>query len=244
MKIIFSPSKGMKFREVKKIENSCEILFSEKSEKLVEILQGFSKEKMGEVMKIKGELLERTYENYKNYKNLEKYRAIELYSGVSFSNLEPHNYSAENFEYMRGHLRILSALYGILTPESLIREYRLDMTMRVGDFSLYNYWKEAIEKSFEPGELVINLASGEFSKMLDRKKYQMVDIEFRQKDGDKLKNISTEAKKMRGQLLDFMIKNRIISTEEIENFSTAGYSYSKELSDGSKLFFVKSEFEN
>lgn len=239
MKIIFSPSKGMEFRKIAPLKNSSEIQFPEKTAELLKILKNFPKEKIAEIMKIKGPLLDLTYDTYQNFYDLPKHRAIELYSGVSFKNLDPENYSEESIIYMEKYLRILSALYGVLTPETLIREYRLDMTMKMGDFSLYNYWKSSVAQEFEPGETIINLASGEFSKLLDRKKYHMIDIEFRQQDGDKLKNISTEAKKMRGKLLDFMIKEKLTSPEGIKKFSQEGYIYSSSLSSSDKIFFLK-----
>lgn len=243
MKIIFSPSKGMKYREIENLVEEREPLFPEKTENLIRILKSFSKEELGKIMKLKGELLDRTFENYANYETLSSHRGIELYSGVSFGNLNPESYDKESLEYMENHLKILSALYGMVTPTTLIKEYRLDMTMKIGDFSLYNYWKDS-KTPFQDRETIVNLASGEFSKMLDRKRYGFIDIEFRQKieldlEGSEFKNISTEAKKMRGKLLDFMIKNRVTKIEDILNFEEMGYRYSKELSEEKKLFFVK-----
>lgn len=239
MKIIFSPSKGMNYRKIKNLKDEKNIIFPEKTENLLRILTNLSKEEISEIMKIKGDLLEKTFENYREFENLLYHRGIELYSGVSYSNLDLDSYGDEELEYMKNHLRILSALYGAITPETLIREYRLDMTMKIGDFSLYNYWRDSIEKIFQEGETILNLASGEFSKMLERKRYHMIDIEFRQVQGEKIKNISTEAKKMRGKFLDFMVKNRIEEIEKLKSFKEFGYNYSQDISQEGKMFFVK-----
>ncbi|MGL4403312.1 MAG: YaaA family protein [Fusobacteriaceae bacterium] len=238
MKIIFSPSKGMKHREIENLRGKKEILFSEKTENLLDILRGFSRDEIAQIMKIKGGLLETTFQNYGNFDTLSSHRGIELYSGISYSNLNPESYSEESLKYMEKYLRILSALYGVITPETLIKEYRLDMTMKIGDFSLYSYWKDSVEKIFEEGEIIVNLASGEFSKMLEKKRYHMIDIEFRQLEGEKVKNGSTEAKKMRGKFLDFMIKNRVEEIEALKGFEASGYSYCEEMSGEVELFFV------
>ncbi|MGL4568340.1 MAG: YaaA family protein [Fusobacteriaceae bacterium] len=239
MKIIFSPSKGMKYREIRNLRGKKEMFFSEKTEKLLEILKSFSRDEIAQIMKIKGGLLESTFQNYRNFETLSSHRGIELYSGVSYSHLNPESYTEESLEYMEDHLRILSALYGAITPKTLIREYRLDMTMKIGDFSLYSYWKDDIAEIFQEGETIINLASGEFFKMLERKRYHMVDVEFRQVEGEKVKNGSTEAKKMRGKLLDFMVKNRMEEVEKLKSFHELGYSYCEDMSGEGKLFFIR-----
>ena len=239
MKIIFSPSKGMKYRKFTNLNTEKQMLFPEKTERLVDSLQKLSKSELGIALKIKGSLLDETFIRYNNFYTLPKYKAIELYNGVSFSHLQPEEYSLENIEYLKNHLTIFSALYGILSPETLIHPYRLDMTAKIEDFHLYSYWKSSIEFFFEKDECIINLASSEFSKLLDRKRYHIIDIEFRQSYDGLLKNISTEANKMRGKLLNHLVKNQIVNLELLKSFSLDGYLFCKTLSKDNKLFFVK-----
>ena len=48
---------------------------------------------------------------------------------------------------MEENLRILSALYGILTPLTELKEYRLDMVNSVfSEKSLYEIWKKEMDK--------------------------------------------------------------------------------------------------
>ena len=61
-----------------------------------------------------------------------------------------------------------------------------------------------------------------FSKILDYKKFKVIDIEFRQKIDEKLKNISTEGKKARGMMLNYMTLNSIEDIEKIKKFSEDG----------------------
>lgn len=241
MKIIFSPSKGMKYRELNNLKTEKQPFFLEKTEVLVNAIQNISKEKLGETMKIKGSLLDETFIRYKTFWNLPEYKAIELYNGVSFSNLEPEKYSPESITYLLKYLIIFSALYGALSPDTLIHPYRLDMTIKIDNFQLYNYWKSSIEGLFTKEEIILNLASSEFSKILDRKIYHVIDIEFRQNYDGKLKNISTEAKKMRGQLLNYLIQHQITDLTILKTFSQNGYSLCNELSEENKIFFIKNQ---
>ncbi|MBC2855441.1 YaaA family protein [Cetobacterium sp. 2A] len=239
MKIIFSPSKGMESKKIKNTELKKEFYISDKTKELLETLKNLNKIEIGNIMKIKGELLEKTYFNFQNYNSLACQPSIGLYSGVSFKSLNIEKYKDSNFNYMEEHLRILSAFYGVLTPFAEIKEYRLDMTMKILSESLYSFWKNEVSKSFEPNEIIVNLASAEFSKMIDRKKYKVIEIGFGQLQNGKIKSISTEVKKMRGKMLEFMIVNEVEDIELLKNFTVDNYVYSLEFSKEDSLNFIK-----
>ncbi|MGL5123801.1 MAG: YaaA family protein [Fusobacteriaceae bacterium] len=238
MKIIFSPSKGMKFKNTKNLFQSTDVFYKEKSEFLIEKILKLDLENFSKVFKIKGVLLDETYKKFKNRK--EKKEALFLYNGVSFKNLEVENYNSESLKYAQKHLRILSALYGPMRPLDKISEYRLDMTIKIMKESLYCYWKKEIEEEFFQDELIINLASSEFSKMIDRKKYKnILDIEFKQNKNGELKNISTEGKKARGLFLNYMIKNKIEDINLLKKFNLDNYLFLESESNEKKYLFLK-----
>lgn len=240
MKIIFSPSKGMKYKNLK-FDTNKELIFPDKTNFLMNSLQKFSIEDIEKIFKIKGKILEETYNNIKNYTNLEKYESINLYDGVTFRQLELENYSLKQVNYLTKNLLIFSALYGVVFPNTLIKPYRLDMSINFLEENLYKYWKRDINNYLTTfsDEIFINLASNEFSKILDYKKFNIIDIEFRQLIDGKLKNISTEGKKARGMLLNYLVKNEIFDIEVIKNFSENGYSFSFQNSTEKKMIFIK-----
>ncbi|WP_300358248.1 YaaA family protein [Fusobacterium sp.] len=240
MKIVFSPSKTMKFKEIN-FSSSKEIRFLDKTDILVKRLKEFSIEEIGKLFKLKGELLEKTYENIRDFSSLESSEALSLYDGVTFRQLETDRYTENNIDYLNENLFIFSALYGVLSPNTKIKPYRLDMTISFLDESLYKFWQEDINNYLEKyrDEVFINLASKEFSKLLDYKKFKVVDVEFRQNVNGTLKNISTEGKKARGMLLNYMTINNILDVEKIKEFSEEGYRYSEENSSEKKIFFIK-----
>lgn len=238
MKIIFSPSKGMNYQNIKISNTNLSPIFFNKTNLLINNLQDMDLENLSKKLKIKGSLLEKTYENYQNFFELPEYPSILLYNGVSFKNLELDEYTCKEFDYMVEHLRIFSALYGILCPNTLIREYRLDMTSKIIDESSYNFWKKEINEYFSKDETIINLASNEFSKILDRKLHTILDIEFYQLKETGLTTSSTEAKKMRGKFLNYMIKNQVSQLELLKEFSQENYTFSVELSSAHKFIFI------
>lgn len=240
MKIIFSPSKTMKYKNINfKVIKAIE--FSNHTETLIKKLKTFSIEEVGSFFKLKGKLLEETYSNIQNFEILSECEALSLYEGVTFRQLEIEKFTDKEIEYLNKNLFIFSALYGVISPNTKIKPYRLDMTINILEESMYKFWSKDINNFLESysTEIFINLASKEFSKILDYKKFKVIDIEFRQKIDEKLKNISTEGKKARGMMLNYMTLNSIEDIEKIKKFSEDGYRFSPENSTENKLFFIK-----
>ena len=239
MKIIFSPSKTMKHKNIN-FSTEREIDFIAKTNFLIDNLKTFSQNEIANLFKLKGKLLEETYSNIQDFEKLSKYTALSLYDGVTFRQLEIEKFSSKELEYLNENLFILSALYGAISPNTLIKPYRLDMTVNFLEESMYKFWSEDINRYLEKysTETFINLASKEFSKILDYKKFKVIDIEFRQAIDGKLKNISTEGKKARGMLLNYLTLNSITEIEKIKEFSEGGYKFSPENSTETKLFFI------
>ena len=217
-----------------------DFLFSKETVNLYHILQKLSKNDLGNTLKIKKDLLNKTYEDYQlalNDKPLLK--AIDCYKGVVFEQLEIETYTLSEKDYMNHNLVILSAMYGALSPKKAVFPYRLDMTAKINDINLYNYWQNYINHYFNEEELIINLASKEFSKMI--KNVNFINIEFYEKAKDgKLKVISYNAKKCRGAMVNFFIKNLVTDIEEIKKFTFEGYEYNQEISDEFNFKFIKS----
>lgn len=240
MKIIFSPSKGMENLIIENPLKSTQPLFIEKANFLSNILSNLSIEDFEKKFKLKDKLLQESYNTATNKENGIEKEALLFYNGVSFRQLELERYSKDEFSYAKDYVFILSALYGVLNSLDRIKAYRLDMGIKILDESLYSFWKKEIDEFFEREDLIINLASNEFSKMIDRKKQpNIIDIEFRQTVNGEIKNISTEAKKARGLFLNYMIKNKIVDVTKLKEFNLEGYSFSEENVNSHKLIFIK-----
>ena len=245
MKIIFSPSKEMREENIfenKKIEFT-ESKFKDKTNILIGILKEKSLSEIENIMKLKGKLLNKTYKDIQDYDKLKFIPAISMYYGVSFKELNLEDYSEKSLEYLKNNLLILSALYGILLTFDLVKKYRLDMTMSIIDKGLYNFWKkdinDYISNILSKDEVLLNLASGEFSKLIDNKKISMINIDFKEEKDGVYKSVSTYSKKARGQFLNYLIKNQIANLEDIKKIKLDGYSLNKDLSDEKNLIFTR-----
>ncbi|ERJ11218.1 YaaA family protein [Haloplasma contractile] len=236
MKIIMSPSKTQDFsKDLSLVTTTRE--FKTKTDELLDIINDLSKEDIATIMKIKGTLLEDTYQNYQNYVNLPTNKAITSYTGAVFKGLEIDHYTKTEQDYLNDHLRILSALYGVLKPTDEIKPYRLDMKMKILDEGLYSFWTETITELFKKENLIINLASNEFSKLI---KLPMITINFKEHKNGIYKVIGAYAKKARGKMIHYMIKNQVQDIETIKQFNTDGYAYNRDLSSEKDFIFTRS----
>ena len=87
--------------------------------------------------------------------------------------------------------------------------------------------------------VLVNLASHEYSKALQLHKtpIKVITPIFKDYKNEKLKVISFFAKKARGRMVNFIIKNKIVNTEDLKLFADDGYKFAEE--DSGKLLFTR-----
>lgn len=173
----------------------------------------------------------------------ERYQAINLYHGLQFRYLKD-GLSKEDVTFLDGSLRILSARYGVVKPLDGIRHYRKDFTTK----GLYRAWGDEIYQVLaEENHVILNLASAEYSKTITRYATDddhIISVDFleRNNKGD-LKKHASISKKGRGQLVNYIARNRITRIESIIAFDDLGYRFSEELSDNVNWVFIRPKDE-
>jgi len=195
---------------------------------------------IGLIIKL-GQLLIENWEKIQKFQESVTYHAMDLYQGLAFRSFKQVANWAEHRDYAVKHIRILSALYGAISPEECVKPYRLDLTMnlKVEGLTLKKYWKERITTSFEKGECVVNLASSEFSSLFSRKDYEWVDVDFFEKKEGVLKQHSTISKKARGKMAAWMMRHHIQDKVALQNFDLDGFTFDASLSKENYYCFVK-----
>ena len=165
----------------------------------------------------------------------------DVYNGINASSL-----SIEDLDFAQNNVRMLSGLYGVLRPLDLIQPYRLEMGTKLGNVhgkNLYDYWGSDISEVLNEDEekLIVNLASNEYFKAIDKKilKAQILDIVFMEKKNDTYKVIGIYAKRARGLMINYIIRNRLTDAELLKDFSDEGYLYNQELSSDSSWVYVR-----
>ncbi|MFR7350322.1 peroxide stress protein YaaA [Peptoniphilus sp.] len=237
MKIIFSPSKEMSFQSPYKEATT----YSDKTNQIMDVLQILNKNEIKKIYKISDKVADEVANYINNFDSEESYRAIEMYTGLAFRKFDIDSLNKDERAYLDDHLLILSAFYGPINPEKLVRPYRLDMNtgIKINSVSLKNFWKDEFNEAFYEGETILNLASDEFSSLIDRKNFKIYDFDFFEKKDGKLKSHSTISKKSRGLMLNYICKNKIENLEDLKNFNLEGFRFDEGLSTESKFTFIK-----
>jgi hypothetical protein len=174
--------------------------------------------------------------------------ALFAFTGDVYAAIEKEKYDENDLAYAQDHLRILSGLYGILRPLDLIQPYRLEMKTRLenlrGD-NLYQFWGDRITKKLtellkeQTEQILVNLASNEYFKSVQPKilNGRILTIHFKESKEGKNRVIALFAKRARGMMTDFILRNRIEHAEDIKDFGTGGYQYSaKESTENTWIF--------
>jgi cytoplasmic iron level regulating protein YaaA (DUF328/UPF0246 family) len=111
--------------------------------------------------------------------------------------------------------------------------------------NLYKFWDDQIAKSLnkelEEGELLVNLASTEYFKVIPKKilKVPMVTPVFKDFKNGEYKTIMTFAKKARGLMVRYIIDHNIKTIEGLKNFNVERYRFSEEMSSENELLFTR-----
>ncbi len=251
MIILLSPSKSMELTQAPSA-NVTRPDFLRQAELLIETLRGFSIKELVDFMDISEKLAAQTAERIQHWHlpftpdNAKP--ALFAFTGDVYDGLAARSLTASDRQFAQTHLRILSGLYGLLRPLDLIQPYRLEMgrPLRTGDAkNLYEFWRHTLTAELNrlPGNLLVNLASQEYFKAIDKKSLnkQVVSPVFRDGKNGTYKIISFYAKRARGAMARFLIENRIADAEGLTGFDRGGYAYSAELSTEAAPVFIRPE---
>lgn len=256
MIIVVSPAKSLDFDSPAKTKKFSEVEFLSDSKKLMKGLKEYQPEQLSELMHMSEALGELNFARNANWKapftpeNAKQ--AVFAFRGDVYQGMKAEDYSAAELNFAQKHLRILSGLYGLLKPLDLIQPYRLEMGSKFANErgkNLYEFWGSKItdrinsELGSGKSELLINLASNEYFSAVQAKKIEgeIVTPIFKDYSNGKFKIISFFAKKARGEMVTYIVNNRIESAEKLLDFEVNGYQYSEADSTATKPVFLRKQ---
>ncbi len=225
-----------------------------KSEQLIKVLSKKSKKDLAELMHLSDKLALLNYQRYQSFdlpftpQNAKQ--ALLAFKGDVYVGLDAQTLNKNELKFAQKHLGILSGLYGYLRPLDLIQAYRLEMgtKLKIGrNNNLYAFWGDDIKRQIEEhlktikSDTIINLASNEYFKAIQAKALQarIIDIVFKEYRGEELKFISFHAKKARGLMSRYIIKNRLTDPEALKGFDLENYYFEDKLSEEHRWVFVR-----
>ena len=249
MLAIISPSKTQDF-------SSCSVTTFSKarqltqSQELIDVLKNKTQVQISKLMTLSDKLSKLNFDRFQAFKtpfSLDNAKqALLAFKGDVYNGIDAPSLSLEDLKFAQNNVRMISGLYGVLRPLDLIQPYRLEMGTKLinkNGSNLYDYWGSKISKVLNGDEkdLIINLASNEYFKSIDKKvlKAQILDIVFKEKKNDTYKVIGIYAKRARGLMVNYIIRNRITDPKALKNFSDEGYDYDEALSSDSSWVYIR-----
>jgi cytoplasmic iron level regulating protein YaaA (DUF328/UPF0246 family) len=253
---LISPAKTLDFETPTVIATHTQPQFLEESAQLINELRQLTPPQVSSLMSISeklGELnAQRFLEWHTPFTPANAKQAVLAFKGDVYTGMEAESFSKKDFTFAQKHLRILSGLYGVLKPLDLIQPYRLEMgtsfTNQRGK-NLYQFWGDRITDQLNAeldqykNRVLVNLASTEYFGSVNTKKLQaeIITPVFKDQKNGKYKIISFFAKKARGMMSAYIIKNQVKDVEAIKAFDLAGYNYNETLSSPKEWVFTRAE---
>jgi cytoplasmic iron level regulating protein YaaA (DUF328/UPF0246 family) len=254
MLLLLSPAKTLDFKNARIVAQKSFPEFSSQASQLIQLLKKYSIPELMEMMDISDKLALLNVSRFKIWQkepneNLMR-QAICAFNGEAYTGLNVSDWTDVDFTFAQEHLRILSGLYGVLRPLDFISPYRLEMGTKLPNKkgeNLYVFWGNQITKNIgsqlkaQDDNFLINLASNEYFKAIRPKelKAEIITPIFKEGKNGQFSVVSIFAKKARGMMSRYIIKNQILRPQQIKEFSESGYSYNDRFSKGNEWVFTR-----
>jgi len=258
MRILLSPAKSLDFKSPPPSSEYSQAPYLIQSAKLIDLLQALSSSELQIMMSISARLAELNRDRFHQWKQARSLasgkQAIFAFQGDVYQGLDANSLSSLGLERAQQRLRVLSGLYGMLSPLDIIMPYRLEMGTKfksktiieqIGD--LYTFWQARVtqdlqsqlEKSEAPW--LLNLASQEYFKVVDSKALQVpiVSPVFKDYKNGQYKIISFYAKRARGLMTRYCLEANVLTRDQLEAFDLAGYKFDPNTSTSAKPVFLR-----
>ena len=252
---VISPAKKLNFDETSPIKAFSQCQFLEDSKILVNQAKDYSFDEIMNLMVVSKNIANLTVQRFNDWnlpftKQNAKQAAL-AFNGDTYIGLEADTFSIDDFDFAQDHLRILSGLYGLLRPLDLIQPYRLEMGTKMNNPSgknLYHFWGSKISEELQKElkdhncKYIVNCASDEYFKAVDPNALGAAIVKpvFKDVKNGIPKVISFFAKRARGMLAKYIIKNKTDNIEELKGFNESGYEFQSELSNDKELVYIRS----
>jgi cytoplasmic iron level regulating protein YaaA (DUF328/UPF0246 family) len=114
--------------------------------------------------------------------------------------------------------------------------------------NLYDFWGSKIADGLQKAikdhgsKYIVNCASDEYFKAVDLNTLDTAIVKpvFKDVKNGIPKVISFFAKRARGMLANYIIKNKVDNVNELQDFNDSGYEFQPELSNDKELVYIRS----
>jgi cytoplasmic iron level regulating protein YaaA (DUF328/UPF0246 family) len=249
---LLSPAKAIDCTKRLQTDESTTPTLINEAAVLAKKMSNVSARKIGKMMHLSTDLAQLNYERYQNWSEQPEIsdkagHVGAIFNGEAYRGLDATSFTKKELAVAQKKVRILSGLYGILKPLDVIHPYRLEMgtswAVTPKKKNLYLFWgkKIAEELNAEESDVIVNLASAEYFKAVDKKtiKPRIITPTFKDFKNGEYKVIMVFAKQSRGAMARYIVENNITDPEQLKLFDVGGYQYDDNLSEGDNWVFTR-----
>lgn len=258
MLTVLSPAKSLDFESPLTTRKHTEPRLLDESAGLIDVMRTKTPADIARLMHISDELAHLNATRYAQFDQEHTPRnarqAILAFNGDVYLGMEARTFDARDLTEAQKSIRILSGLYGLLRPLDLIQPYRLEMGTRLKTergSSLYDWWGTEVtdlvaeDLAASPGaDVLVNLASVEYSTVIDEGRLgaRVVAPRFEDVDAKGVPRVvSFFAKRARGAMTAWLVRNRVRTPGKIVDFDGLGYRYDEQRSSKDRPVFVRAK---
>ncbi|MFC6268625.1 peroxide stress protein YaaA [Frigoriflavimonas asaccharolytica] len=252
MKILSSPAKLMSVDNNPKLPKFSTPKFINEATLIQKYLKEKSPDYLKNLMDISTKLADENWERNQNWNAKpnakESTAALFAFKGEVYRGLDAQSLDDKALGYLQDNFRMLSGLYGMLKPSDKIMLYRLEMGRNFefeANKNLYDFWREMLTENFnkelKKNELILNLASAEYYKVLDEKKLKgkVINFHFYELKSGKPKQIVVYTKHARGLVIKYCAENNCENLDDVKSFNYENYQFAEDLSTENCLVFTR-----
>ena len=241
MLALISPAKTLDYETALPTDTYTQPRLLQQSQQLIDVCRKLSATEIASLMTVSEKIANLNLGRFRdwnadfNFSNARQ--AMFAFKGDVYTGLDAYDLDDQEIDFAQQHLRMLSGLYGLLRPLDLMMPYRLEMGTKLKNsrgHNLYEFW----------GDIITDQINQDLAhKSVNEKKIQveMIKPVFLDQKNGKYKVISFYAKKARGLMARYIIKNKLSQVEQLKAFNSDGYYFDTESSSDKELVFKRDE---
>ena len=244
MLFLISLTKSLDYETPPHILAHTKSLFVRQSAALIQEIKTWSPQQISTLMKLSDVLPGLNVARYQAWSNKFTAKnskpAVLAFNGDVSRELDAKTLSAQQLDLAQAHVCILIGLYGVLQPLDWMQSYRLEMDTALATKrgnNLYQFWGNDFfdysnaRAAVDTSPVVVNLTTEEYFKAVDRKALtvRMLNCVFEDfkgsPTGGKYKTSCLFARRARGLMVRYAVKNQLTSVKKLVGFNAEGYRF-------------------
>ena len=224
MLILIPPSEGKtKIKSTNTIFGDTKFKFEREVNQVIRLLSLLNEEDLRSIYGTSQEKSEIFHRQNQDIFKSHCAKAIERYTGVVYEYIDWESLNQNSKKYMEKHVRIFSGLFGLLSPNTLIPNYKLKMNV----LSLQYHWNPVLTKELENEDLIFDLLPQVHRKAYTPSK-NVIKIDFSVINKGKKTAAGHFGKAVKGKFIRYLAKNNVCDIKGFKGFEYDGFHWDED----------------